>query len=358
MHQSVSRRKPLLAVAASFTGLGLLLAGCAGGGGSSAGGDTIHVTIITKDPSDPFWVAMIDGAKKEAENENVQITVAAGKDQSDSDGQIEAIENATARGDDAILIANNGPAVNDAIKKAQDAGLLVLALDTPFSPPDLATATYATDNFAAGQEIGKWTAGTLDGQKAVIAMIDLFADKVVSVDFPRDQGFLDGMGLELNDPEKIGDEAETGAYSGGDYEIACHEYSNGAQDGGRTATEKCLSLNPNINVVYTSNTAAGLGAYEALKAANSSALLLSINGACEDINTVAEGKFPAASQQFPGKMGSEGVKAAVKFVREGVKPETSNADGFIDTGVELVTDQPVDGLDSVSSADEIAAVCG
>ncbi|WP_218151800.1 substrate-binding domain-containing protein [Mycetocola miduiensis] len=313
------------------------------------------MTIITKDPSDPFWVAMVDGAKKEAESQNVEITVAAGKDQTDSDGQIQAIENATARGDAAILIANNGPAVNDAIKKAQDAGVLVLALDTPFSPANLATATYATDNFAAGQAIGKWAAASLEGEKAVIAMLDLFADKVVSVDYQRDQGFLDGMGIALGDPEKIGDEAKTGTYSGGEYEIACHEYSDGAQDGGRTAMEKCLSLNPNINVVYTSNTAPGLGAYQALKAANVDALLTSINGACEDINTIIDGKFGAGSQQFPGKMGAEGVKAAVEYVRSGTKPTTDNADGFIDTGVELVTDQPVAGLESVTGAEAMNA---
>ncbi|MET7710293.1 substrate-binding domain-containing protein [Micromonospora sp. NPDC005413] len=354
MHRNLSRRGPLLSAAATFAGLGLLLSGCSGQSGS-ASGDTIHVSIITKDPSDPFWVAMIDGAKKEAKSQNVEITVAAGKDQTDSDGQIQAIENATARGDDAILIANNGPAVNDAVKKAQDAGVLVLALDTPFSPANLATATYATDNFAAGQAIGKWAAGSLKGQKAVIAMLDLFADKVVSVDYQRDQGFLDGMGIALGDPKKIGDEAETGTYSGGEYEIACHEYSDGAQDGGRTAMEKCLSLNPKINVVYTSNTAPGLGAYQALKAANVNALLTSINGACEDINTVIGGKFGAGSQQFPGKMGAEGVKAAVEYVRTGAKPKTDNADGFIDTGVELVTDQTVAGLESVTGAEAMKA---
>ncbi len=359
MNRNVSRHKSLFAAGAALVGVSLMLAGCAGGGGgtSSGGGDdeSIYVTIITKDPSDPFWVAMIEGAEKEAENQNVEITVAAGKDQSDSDGQIQAIENAVARGDDAILIANNGPAVNDAIQKAKDAGVLVLALDTPFSPPDLATATYATDNFLAGKAIGEWTAGTLGGEKAVIAMIDLFADKVVSVDYQRDQGFLEGMGIELGDPEVIGDEEPTGQYSGGEYEIACHEYSDGAQDGGRTATEKCLSLNPDINVVYTSNTAAGLGAYEALKAANSDALLTSINGACEDIETVIEGKFGAGAQQFPAKMGAEGVKAAVEWVRDGVEPKTDNPDGFIDTGVELVTDKPVDGLESITGEEAMTA---
>ena len=135
---------------------------------------------------------MVEGAKEAAKGQDVEITVAAGRDQSDADGQIQAIEFAVSRGDDAILIANNGPAVNEAIKKARSAGLYVLALDTPTSPLDLVNATLASDNFEAGELIGKWAAGALGGKKATIAMLDLFADKVVSVDVQRDQGFLSG----------------------------------------------------------------------------------------------------------------------------------------------------------------------
>ena len=152
----------------------------------------INITLITKDPDNHFWTSMVEGAKEAAKGQDVEITVAAGRDQSDADGQIQAIEFAVSRGDDAILIANNGPAVNEAIKKARAAGLYVLALDTPTSPIGLVNATLASDNFEAGELIGKWTAGALGGKKATIAMLDLFADKVVSVDVQRDQGFLSG----------------------------------------------------------------------------------------------------------------------------------------------------------------------
>src|SRR5690606_31639993 len=127
--------------------------------------------------------------------------------------------------------------------------------------------TFATDNFLAGQYIGQWTAAQLAGEKATIAMIDLFDDKIVSVDVQRDQGFLDGMGIDLADPAVNGDEAATGSYSGGDYEIVGNEASQGAEDGGRTAAETLLSQNPDINVVYTINEPAAYGAYEAFKAA-------------------------------------------------------------------------------------------
>ena len=46
-------------------------------------------------------------------------------------------------------------------------------------------------------------------------------------------------------------------------QIACHQPTQGAVDGGRTAMENCLSANPNINVVYAINEPAGEGAYAA-----------------------------------------------------------------------------------------------
>lgn len=338
----------------------LLVAGCSGNGTSPAASGTsessdpdqkIHVTLITKDPNDPFWVAMMDGARAEAEKSGVEVTLASGRDQTDSDSQIQAIENAIQRGDNGILIANNGPAVNDAITKAQDAGLIVIALDTPTTPTDLVAGTFASDNRQAGELIGQWVASTLAGEDAVIASINLFADKVVSIDYERNQGFLAGMGIDVVDPNAIGDEADTGSYGAGSYEIVCNETSDGAEDGGRTAMEKCLSLNPAVNVVYTANEPSALGAVQALKAAgNDDALVVSINGSCDGVKGVVDGQFGAVSQQYPSKMGAMGVAAVVDYVKNGARPSADAGKGFTNTGIALVTDRAVAGLDSIDSA--------
>ena len=143
-----------------------------------------------------------------------QLTLAAGKEDGDEDTQIKAIEDAIARGDQGILITPNGPGVLDAIGKARDAGLYVIALDTPPDPADAVDITFATDNRLAGQLIGEWTAAQLGGEKATIALLDLFDDKIVSVDYNRDQGFLEGMGIDVADGNTNGDEAATGTYCG------------------------------------------------------------------------------------------------------------------------------------------------
>lgn len=349
-------RRRLIASGSLAAAAALAFTGCAtsGAGSAAEGGDeAVSVSLIVKTSTNPFFVAMQEGAEAAADELGVELTVAAGKEDGDEDSQIQAIENAISKGDAGILITPNGPAVEDALVKARDAGLYVIALDTPPGDPESVDITFATDNYLAGQEIGKWTAAKLDGEKATIALIDLFDDKVVSVDVARDQGFLDGMGIDLADETKNGDEAPTGQYSGGEYEIVGNEASGGAEDGGRTAAETLLSKNSDINVVYTINEPAAYGAYEAFESSGSTEglIVVSVDGGCAGIDAVTEGIIGATSQQYPVKMAELGVQAIFDLVTTGETPETSEGLEFYNTGVALVTDDPQDGVDSIDTAE-------
>jgi fructose transport system substrate-binding protein len=261
------------------------------------------------------------------------------------------------------LISPNGPGVNSAIENARNSGLYVLALDTVPNPPDTADGSIATHNFKAGELIGKWMAGTLNGGKATIAMLDLFNDKVVTVDVDRDQGFLTGMGIDTKDKTKNGDEAASGKYTGGmggDYTIVCHEPTQGAQDTGKTAMENCLSKSKDINVVYTINEPSAAGAAEALDAGGVKATIVSVDGGCSPgIQLVKDGTVGATSQQYPVKMAEIGLEQIKKMIEtNGAEGKPQNGPGldFQDAGVSLVTDKPVEGVDSITSA-EAEKIC-
>jgi fructose transport system substrate-binding protein len=345
-----------LAVAAAAS---LLLTACGGSsaepGGSASGGggeEQLAVTLITKTATNPFFIAMQNGAKEAGAANNVEITNAAGKEDGDEATQIQAIEAAMARGDDGILITPATEGVEPAMQQAKDAGLYVIVLDTPPTDPASANITFATDNFKAGELIGKWAAGSMAGKKATIALLDLFNDKIASVDYNRDQGFLTGMGIDVKDNKKNGDEAKTGSYSGGEYEIVCNEPTNGAQDRGRTAMETCLNSSKDINLVYTINEPAAVGASEAIEAAGLEGVtIVSVDGGCSPgIEAVKAGTIGATSQQYPVKMAQLGVEAIAKFKRTGEEPAVTPGLDFFDTGVALVTDKPVDGVESIDVA--------
>jgi ABC-type sugar transport system substrate-binding protein len=358
-----SPRRGGFALLACLAASSLVVSACGGGdeetAGAGGGGEEIGVSLITKDNSNPFWIAMQEAGKQAASANGVNLTIGAGKADGDEQGQVTHIENAISQGQQGILISPNGPGVDTALKRARDAGLYVVALDTVPNSADAAAITIGTDNFKAGELIGQWTAGTLAGQPATIAMLDLFDDKVVTVDVDRDQGFLTGMGIDVGDKAKIGDEPSTGTYAGGGtYEIVCHEATQGAADGGRTAMENCLSRNPNINVVYTINEPSAQGANEALKAAGKTGVTMtSVDGGCDPgVRLVKEGVIGATSQQYPAKMAELGVKAVADYVNDGTELKPTEGLEIYDAGVALVTDKPVQGVESITSA-EAEKVC-
>ena len=122
--------------------------------------DTIG--LITKTNDNPFFVKMKQGAQAAAKEKGLKLLTFAGKFDTDNDTQVAAIENLIAAGAKGILITPaNSKAIVPAIEKARKAGLLVIALDTPLDPANAADATFATDNFKAGLNIGKWARATL-----------------------------------------------------------------------------------------------------------------------------------------------------------------------------------------------------
>jgi fructose transport system substrate-binding protein len=352
--------RTLLALAAlATTAFGVSACGSAAGSSTSSS-SSVGVTLVLKTLSNPYFVSMENDAKAAAAKDGVTLTVAAGTSDGDTQTQISAIDNAISRGDKGILITENGNAVNAALNQARQAGLYVIALDTAPTPASVADITYATDNTAAGKLDGQAAAASLGGKKAVIAMLDLFNNQVVSVDIDRDHGFLQGMGIDPGSTTQNGQEAKSGTYSGGSYQIACQQPTQGAIDGGRTAMEDCLSANPNINVVYAINEPAAEGAYAALKAAGkvSQVKIYAIDGSCQGISFVSSGEFAADAVQYPGKMASLGVDSIAKLAKGGSKPSTSSGLDFYNTGTALVTASPVSGVTTETVAQGNSACWG
>jgi fructose transport system substrate-binding protein len=304
------------------------------------------VGLITKTDTNPFFVQMRKGAQNAAKQQGVELQSFAGKQDGDNEAQVQAIENLMSFGAKGFLITpNDSKAIVPSIDKAHEQDMLVIALDTPTDPADAADATFATDNYQAGKLIGQWAKAKFakDGKQAKIAMLDLNANQV-SVDVKRDQGFLDGFGIQVGDPNKIGDE--------NDPQIAGHDVTDGAEDGGRTAMENLLQKDPSINLVYTINEPAAAGAYQALKSAgrDKDVVIVSIDGGCPGVDNVSKGIIGATSMQFPLKMAQMGIDAITAYARDGTKPQATPGKDFVDTGAQLITDDPQAGVEAKDSA--------
>ncbi len=336
-----------LLLGAFVTTFGLAAAG-------SAAAAEVGACLITKTDTNPFFVKMKEGALAGAKANGIKLQTFAGKLDGDVETQVAAVETCIASGAKGILITpSDSRALTPVVNRARKAGLLVIALDTPFEPAKTADATFATDNFKAGELIGRWAKAQLgaDAANAKIALLDLNPSQV-SVDYLRDNGFLKGFGIDIKNPKRIGDET--------DPRIVGHDVTNGNEEGGRKAMENLLQRDPDINVVYTINEPAAAGAYEALKAfgKTENVLVVSIDGGCPGVRNVKEGVIGATSMQFPLLMASKGIEAIKAWADRGVKPKNSPGLDFFNTGVELVTDKPVPGLPSITSSEGLKRCWG
>ena len=300
--------------------------------------------LITKNNTNPFFVKMKEGAEAAAAAAGLDFQAYAGEKDGDAAPQITAIETCVAAGAKGILITASNDSVGPALKAARAAGILVIALDTPLADGEAQDITFATDNFEAGLLIGKWAAAKLGAEaaNAKIAMLDINKDNI-SVDVARDTGFLKGFGIEVPDLAVMGSET--------DPRVIGHESSDANPEGGLRAMETLLAKEPGINVVYTINEPAAEGAFQALKNAGKEgqAIIVSVDGGCPGIASVKSGVIGATSQQYPLKMAGLGIDAIAAFAKDGTKPVASEGLSFFNTGVNLVTDQPVDGVPSIDS---------
>lgn len=330
----------------TLTGLILGAATAALMSAAPAAAQDVTACLITKTDTNPFFVKMKEGAQAKAAELGVTLKTFAGKVDGDHDSQVAAIEACIADGAKGILIAaSDTKAIVDQVKKAQAAGMVVIALDTPLDPADAADATFATDNFEAGRLIGAWAAATLGAEaaNARIGFLNLTPSQP-TVDVLRNQGFMTGFGIDTADVNKIGDED--------DARIVGHDVTNGNEEGGRKAMENLLQKDPNINVIHTINEPAAVGAFQALKAVGkeNDVLIVSVDGGCPGVQSVKDGMIGATSQQYPLQMAALGVEAIKKWADTGEKPAPTPGKAFFDTGVNLVTDKPAEGVPSIDTA--------
>jgi len=74
-------------------------------------------------------------------------------------------------------------------------------------------------------------------------------------------------------------------------------------------------------------------------------IIVSVDGGCEGVKNVGAGAIAATSQQYPLKMASLGVAAGADYAKTGKK-----VSGYTDTGVTLIADKAMPGIESKDSA--------
>ena len=288
---------------------------------SGAAAGPILIGLITKTDSNPYFVKLREAAKAQADKDGAELIALAGEFDGDNEGQVAAIENMVGQGVKGILITpNSSTGVLDAIKKARDAGVVVIALDTATDPEDAVDATFATDNKAAGRQPGQVGQGRTRRRGAPGRDARRHPRRhrrhLPSRRIPR--------GLRHQRTTRRRSSARRTPTATRPRRRPRWRTSSSAPRASTRSTPSTSRRPP----VRTRRSRPGT--------AHGQITIGSIDGSCTGVADVKAGKIGATVMQFPAKMAEQGVQAVVKFAKDGTKPS-----GFNDTGSQLVTDKPV-----------------
>ena len=275
---------------------GVMLAGVASlslGVASAKELKSVGVTVV--DLGNPFFGAIaksIEAQVKQAAGPDAKTLVVSGD--YDLGKQSTQFDNFIQAGVDLIIVsAVDSKAIGAAIKRAEAAGIPVVAID---NTADGAQATITTDNVTAGKQACEYIATKLGGK-----------GNLLIVNGPPVSGVIDRVAgckdvLSKSPDIKILSDNQNGI---------------GTREGGLNVTTGLLTANDNVNAIFTINDPSAIGADLAAKQLNRTGIVITTVDGSPDIEAALKGNtmIEASSAQLPSALAAAAVKAGVSLLK-------------------------------------------
>ena len=255
---------------------------------SAAGKELKSVGLTVGDMANPFFVAMGKGTEDAAKKINPNVKVTALSSKYDLNTQVGQIENFIANKVDLLLInAVDFKGVAPVVKKARDAGIVVVAVDVGAEGADY---TVMSDNVGAGVNACDYIAKKLNGKGNVVIVngppVTSVLDRVVGCK----KVFAKTPGIKI---------------------LSDNQDAKGSRDGGMAVMQDLLTANPKIDAVFAINDPTGIGAELAIKQAKRTGLFITaVDGAPDAVVALKDPNslFEGSAAQNPYQMANDGVK--------------------------------------------------
>jgi ribose transport system permease protein len=269
---------------------------------------TLTIAFVPKALNSPFWAEMQQAAEREAAAQGVRLVSLAADRETDVERQYQIIENLIHQKVDAILLAPAGSKeLVPAIRKANDAGIPILILDTRIdeaaaqSMGAKVVTFIGSDNFEGGAVAGRYLARALGG-KGNVAIIEGISGHETAD--RRRLGFLKGV------------EGHPGI------RVVASQTADWERARAYTVAENLLQAHPDLDAIFAANDEMALGALEAVAAARRLGRVgvVGFDAIPDALANIRSGRLLGSVAQFPGEMGRLGVRHAVALVRDGTTP--------------------------------------
>ncbi len=246
----------------------------------------------------PYFVALTKGVTAQARAVNPQVRVVSSSADYDLNKQFTQIDNFIASGVNVIILNAVDPnAILPAIKRAQKAGIVVVAADVAATGAD---ATVETDNLTAGRISCEALLKQIGSKGNVIIQngpqVSAVTDRVKGCK----QALANAPDVKLLSSDQDG---------------------KGSRDGGLAVMQGYLIRYPDIAGVFTINDPQAIGSSLAAKQSHRTTVITSVDGAPDIVSALQESNamIKASASQDPYTMGKLALKNAVSIMN-GEKP--------------------------------------
>jgi ribose transport system substrate-binding protein len=281
------------------------------------------VALVMKSLANEFFLTMETGAKDyQAHNSGKFDLITNGiKDETDTANQIRIVEQMIVSKVDAIVLAPaDSKALVPVVKKAVDAGIIVVNIDNKLDTDvlkskDLNVPFVGPDNRKGAKMVGDYLAKRLKSGDEVGILEGVSTTTNAQ---QRTAGFKDAM-------QTVG--AKIVSVQSGEWEI----------DKGNAVASAMLNEYPNLKALLAGNDNMAIGAVSAVRAAGKQGKVLVVG--YDNINAIKpmlkDGRVLATADQYAAKQAVFGIDTALKALSEHKKQ--SELSGIVETPVSLVT---------------------
>ena len=263
--------------------------------------DLKSIGISVGSMGNPFFIALAKGAEFEAKKTNPNVKVTAVGFDYDLGKQNTQIDNFIAAGIDMILLNPGDPkAIEPAIKRAQAAGIIVVAVDTAARG---ANATVETNNTQAGTIACQYLIEKMGGKGDMLIVNGPQVSSVI---------------------ERVNGCKEVIAKNPGVKLLSFDQDAKGSRDGGLQVTQSLLTRFTKVDGLFAINDPTAIGAELAAKQMQRTSFPITAVDGAPDAETALKDpnstQFVATASQDPFMMARLAVQEGVDLLN-GKKPE-------------------------------------
>ncbi|MCW3815764.1 ABC transporter substrate-binding protein [Micromonospora sp. DR5-3] len=318
------QRRRLIALPTAALVAVLGITGCSGDAGGSGAG-RLDISLLTTYNGLPFYTAMQCGAQDAAKElgGDIKITAEGPSRGMNAADQIPVLEGVVNRHPDGMIFVPADPvAMLAPAQTAISAGIPMVTADASLQD-EIAMAQFRGDNKAGGRLAAEELVRRVGERRGKILVLDVRPG--LPVTNLRAEGFIEAL-KELN--------------SG--LEVLKTQYHEDDPTKAAVIVESALQSNPDIVGIFGTSEAASMGAASALQARSTEDItVIAFDAGPSLVQALKDGVLDALVAQGSYRMGYDGVKTLVAYLRDGKKP--ASFDNVIDSVI--VTAKNVDEPD-------------